>query len=219
MKLLITAATTDELLTAQQVTAVYPHIECISLVTGIGVAATVYHTLKYLQAERFDFVLNIGIAGSYNPNFAPGDVCWVTKEYFGDSGVRTLSGFSTLFDENILNANTFPFSDGALHAPISFRHFPAGINFPTATGLTVQTVSGEQQQIKERCTRYAPDVETMEGAAFFYVCLQEKLPFVALRAISNRVEPRDKSKWNIPLALTNLSQACRQLLAGLAADV
>ena len=213
MKLLITAATSDELLAARQVMAFYPDIKHVSIVTGIGATATVYHILKSIQAERFDCVLNIGIAGSYNPNFAVGDVCWVTKEYFGDSGVRTPAGFSTLFDENILNANTFPFVNGALHAPTVLDCFPTGIDFPAATGLTVQTVSGEQRQIEERYARYAPDVETMEGAAFFYVCLQEKLPFIALRAISNKVEPRDKSKWDIPLALNSLSQACRHLLS------
>lgn len=212
MKILITAATPDELLAAQQVVSAFSTIRCVGVVTGVGVAATVYHTLKHIQVEKFDCVMNIGIAGSYNPRFAVGDVCWVTKEYFGDSGVRTPVGFSTLFDENILNANTFPFVNGALHAPTVLDCFPMGITFPTATGLTVQTVSGEQQQIEERYAHYAPDVESMEGAAFFYVCLQEKLPFVALRAISNRVEPRDKSKWNIPLALNNLSHACRQLM-------
>ncbi|MDR0295107.1 MAG: futalosine hydrolase [Prevotellaceae bacterium] len=215
MKFLITASTPDELLAAKQVMAIHSNIEYVNLVTGIGMAATVYHTLKCLQNEKFDCVLNIGIAGSYNPNFAIGDVCWVTKEYFGDSGVRTLSGFSTLFDENILNANTFPFVNGALHAPTSLDCFPARIDFPMATGLTVQTVSGEQQQIEERYARYAPDIETMEGAAFFYICLQERLPFVALRAISNSVEPRDKSAWDIPLALNNLSIACRRLMSGL----
>jgi futalosine hydrolase len=53
--------------------------------------------------------------------------------------------------------------------------------------------------------KFDADIETMEGAAFFYSCLQLKIPFLQIRAISNFVEPRDKSKWNIPLALENLS--------------
>ena len=53
--------------------------------------------------------------------------------------------------------------------------------------------------------KYHPDIETMEGAAFFYVCSREKIPFMALRAVSNIVEPRDREKWNIELALANLS--------------
>jgi futalosine hydrolase len=35
--------------------------------------------------------------------------------------------------------------------------------------------------------------------------LQENIPFVQLRAVSNYVEIRDKSKWNIPLAVENLN--------------
>ena len=45
----------------------------------------------------------------------------------------------------------------------------------------------------------------MEGAAFFYVCLQEKIPFLQIRSISNYVEKRNKSNWNIPLAIDNLN--------------
>ncbi len=222
MKILITAATPDELLAARRALTVFPGIVAHCAVTGIGVTATAYHTLKQLRQGPFDLAINIGIAGAFNDQLAVGDVCRVVKEYFGDTGVRTPSGFSTLFDENLLNADTFPFQSGALHAPelkiengelrvknqFSILHSP----FSIATGVTVQTVSGEAQQIEELRARFSPDIETMESAAFFYVCLQEKVPFIALRAISNRVEPRDKSRWNIPLALDNLSTALRTLL-------
>jgi futalosine hydrolase len=45
----------------------------------------------------------------------------------------------------------------------------------------------------------------MEGAAFFYICARESIPFVSIRAISNMVERRDRKKWNIPLAVDNLA--------------
>ncbi len=212
MKILLTAATPDELLAARQAAAAFPEMDLSCAVTGIGVAATAYHTLKLLQSEPFDLVINTGIAGSFNDRLAVGAVCRVGKEYFGDTGVRTPEGFSTLFDENLLNADTFPFRSGALHAA-PYNPFPAAYAaLPEATGVTVQTVSGAQSPIEELRSRFTPDIETMESAAFFYVCLQEKLPFLALRAISNRVEPRDKSRWNIPLALNNLTEALRKLL-------
>ena len=44
----------------------------------------------------------------------------------------------------------------------------------------------------------------MEGAAFFYVCLCENIPFLQIRAISNYVEQRNEKNWNIPLAIKNL---------------
>jgi futalosine hydrolase len=49
----------------------------------------------------------------------------------------------------------------------------------------------------------------MEGASFFYVCMNEHIPCFALRAISNIVGERDKNKWNIPFALNNLSQTLK----------
>jgi futalosine hydrolase len=52
----------------------------------------------------------------------------------------------------------------------------------------------------------------MEGVTFFYICSGGKLPFLALRSISNRVEPRNKDKWDIPLALNNLSEKLREFL-------
>jgi futalosine hydrolase len=46
----------------------------------------------------------------------------------------------------------------------------------------------------------------MEGIAFHYACKQAKIPFLQIRAISNYVTPRNKSEWEIPLAIQNLNQ-------------
>ncbi len=46
----------------------------------------------------------------------------------------------------------------------------------------------------------------MEGAAFHYVCLQEKIPFLQLRAISNYVGERNKANWNLNEAIRNLNK-------------
>ena len=42
----------------------------------------------------------------------------------------------------------------------------------------------------------------MEGAAFFAGCRRFN-NYMQIRAVSNRVEKRDKDKWNIPLAIEN----------------
>jgi len=55
-------------------------------------------------------------------------------------------------------------------------------------------------------------VESMEGAAFFYVCMNEHIPCLSLRAVSNRVGERDKNKWNIPLALAELRKMLASIL-------
>jgi futalosine hydrolase len=46
----------------------------------------------------------------------------------------------------------------------------------------------------------------MEGAAFFYACLAAKVPFVEIRSISNRMEPRNRDAWDLPLAVRNLNE-------------
>ncbi len=45
----------------------------------------------------------------------------------------------------------------------------------------------------------------MEGAALHFVCLRERIPFLQLRTISNKIGERDKTKWNIGLAILNLN--------------
>lgn len=211
MNILITAATASELLAAREAAGASAHTVGFA-VTGVGIAATAYHTVKQLLAQRYDVAVNTGIAGSFSDRFPTGSVVCPVKEYFGDSGVQTPAGFSTLFDEQLLGENTFPFIDGALHCPTPPALQPRELPFPPATGVTLQMASGTQPRIDELRRRFDPDIETMESAAFFYVCLSEHVPFMALRAISNRVETRNKAAWNIPLALRSLHDAVRALL-------
>ncbi|MDR3132406.1 MAG: futalosine hydrolase [Prevotellaceae bacterium] len=214
MKLLITAATENELLAAQQAAGASAQAVTFA-VTGIGIASTAYHTTKLLLTGAYDWALNVGIAGSFTGRFPAGSVVCPVKEYFGDSGVQTPAGFSSLFDEQLLHENTFPFVDGALNAdmpPVAAGLFKG---YPPVTGITLQMASGAQQRIDELQQRFHPDIETMESAAFFYVCLSQKVPFAALRAISNKVEVRNKAAWNIPLAIQNLEIAIRGIVGSL----
>lgn len=85
-----------------------------------------------------------------------------------------------------------------------------------ATAVTVQTVSGLPEKRTQLELGFKPQIESMEGAAFFYVCLLEKVPFVELRSVSNEVGERDRGKWNIPLALSALRESVKELLEALA---
>jgi futalosine hydrolase len=52
----------------------------------------------------------------------------------------------------------------------------------------------------------------MEGAAFMYSCLVRGVDFAQVRAVSNAVERRNRSAWNIPGAIEALTAAARQIL-------
>jgi futalosine hydrolase len=82
----------------------------------------------------------------------------------------------------------------------------------TVVAITVNTATGSEITRLRLKNKFNPDIETMEGAAFFYICIRERIPFLAIRAISNRVEPRDKRNWKINLALANLSEKLTEVL-------
>jgi len=53
----------------------------------------------------------------------------------------------------------------------------------TIKGITVNCVHGSEDEILKIKKMLSPDIETMEGAAFFYACNQVKLPSVQIRSV------------------------------------
>ena len=76
--------------------------------------------------------------------------------------------------------------------------------FPNAVGVTVQTFSSNPQKVETVHSKFSPQIESMEGAAFYYVCIWEHLPALELRSISNEVGERDRTKWDASKALKAL---------------
>jgi futalosine hydrolase len=208
MKILVTAATFNELL------FIDGRVGNITIVnTGIGIVSTAYHLTKLLT-KKYDLVLNIGIAGSFSEKYDTGEVVAVHSETFGDFGVAAKNGFFTCFEENILNADMFPFVNGMLVSK-NAEKVSQDLSIPLVKGVTNNTISGEETLIKRMKEKFSPDIETMEGAAFFYICLMENVPFVEIRSISNMVESRDKNNWNFPLAIKKLSEKVNTYLANI----
>ncbi len=213
MNILLTAATQGELNLLQQELNVVNNKAIINnnsvqlAVTGVGIAITAYRLTKLLIQNNFDLVLNTGIAGSCTPSIPIGKTVVIESEIFADWGVYTPDGFRTVFEENIVK-NILPFTNGVLQC----KHISPYINlreYKHVNGVTVNTVNGERKRMEALKNKFNPDVESMEGAAFFYVCMMENIPFIEIRSISNMVEDRDKNKWDIPLAIHNLSKAVK----------
>ncbi len=78
--------------------------------------------------------------------------------------------------------------------------------------MTTFHAHGDQQSIDRLRDMPNGQIENMEGAAFFYVSLLKKIPFLSIRSISNVVETRDKSKWKMELAIKNLNDIVLQML-------
>ena len=207
MNILIVSATDAEIapLTEFLRTALLPGwLSGSILITGVGMLNTAYELTKHLQTNKYDFVLQAGVAGSYITNLALGDLVFITSDQYGDIGAEDHDSYLDVFEMGLINPNVTPYIVGKLLTPLLPVHNK--IKLPQVSGLTVNTVSGNEKTIHRRSEKYHCDVESMEGAALHYVCLKEKIPFAQIRAISNYVTPRDKSQWKMKEAITNLNK-------------
>jgi futalosine hydrolase len=186
--------------------------EISQLVTGVGAAATAWALKEWIAVNgKPDLAINAGIAGSYNEELKVGDVVMPYSDCFADVGIEDKGNFITLFEAGLMNANQMPYKDGLLYSDRVYVNKLRGIIKPVKA-ITLNTGTGSEISRAKWLEKFNPDIETMEGATFFYICTLEKIPFLAIRAISNKVEPRNKNNWNIALALNNLSEKLFEIL-------
>lgn len=186
------------------------------LITGIGVTATAWALANKTAIEKPDLAINMGIAGALDRSLALGQVVNVVTEQFGDLGIEQADGaFADLFEAGLSDANTFPVLNGQFVNPQGLQ---AGF-LPTVKGITVHKVHGHEDTIARFRAKYPEaQVESMEGAAFFYSCLMGGIPFLEIRAISNYVEKRDRANWKMRESIDNLNGVVVDILATLAAE-
>ena len=174
------------------------------LVTGVGMTATTYALTKKLSKKRYHLALNIGLAGTFREEIRIGEVVNIVTDCFADLGAEDGEKFLTLTQLGLQNPDKFPFWNGKLKSD-EWENYSSLKTLKHVKGITVNKVHGHDESIQRSIRKFHPDVESMEGAAFFYVCMMEKVPSVQLRAISNRVERRNPSTWNMDLSLQNLN--------------
>jgi futalosine hydrolase len=165
--------------------------------------ATTYHLTKALNNSRPDLALLVGIGGSFNRNIPLGEVVLITSDQYGDMGAEDNYNFLDIFELGLEQLDDPPISNGLLANPV--QNLPVHINLPEVSGISVNTVAGTSFTATSRREKYKSQIESMEGAAFHFVCLSERVAFAQVRAISNYVEARDKNKWEMQLAIQNLN--------------
>jgi len=175
------------------------------LVSGIGMVAMAWATGRQLQREKYDLVLNVGIAGSFNPDIPVGSVVNVVEDSFPEMGAETGDGFLGISEMGFEEFDSPPYRKGILSNQTDFQRF--GLEkLPRAKGITSNTIHGSAASVQNIVRQFHPDVETMEGAAFLFVCRKEKLPCAQIRAISNMVEVRNRAAWKVDQAIRRLTE-------------
>lgn len=209
LRLLLVSATTAEVDSlATGIRACTEH-DLQILVTGVGMVATAAHVARVLATSRCDVALNVGLCGAFDRGLPIGSVVHVVEDHLAELGAEDGDRFLDV-SELGLRGTEVPESSG----PLANRVPPASAmldRLPRVRGITVNTVHGREASIAEIERRLRPQVESMEGAAFMYACLLAGVPFAQVRAVSNRVERRNRETWRIPEALSNLAAAVTQV--------
>ena len=182
------------------------------LITGVGIPSTIFHLTKKLLEKNFDLIIQAGIAGMFNDKLNLAEVVLVKEDAFADLGIKENGNFKTLFETGFIKKNDFPYTDEWLVNPNSL--FEKN-NLFVAKGITVNKIGDDHLQNKMIKEKFSPDIESMEGAAFHYVCLQQKINFLQLRSISNYVGQRDKSKWKLKESVENLNKELLKIIKNL----
>lgn len=186
-------------------------LEISLLVAGVGSFSTFFNMNQWLSVNKKpDLALNAGIAGSYDDKIKIGDVVMPVTDCFADAGIENGDNFLTLFEAGLLKPDEFPFIAGKIHSDDNYTVKLKHLITPVCA-ITVNTATGSEITRAKKINKFNPDIETMEGATFFYICVREKIPFLAIRSISNRVELRNKDNWNVPLALDKLSEKLNEV--------
>lgn len=166
------------------------------LITGVGMVATAYAMGGQAGVKKYDLVINLGIAGSFDRAIALGEVVEVTEDKLSELGAEN--------DREFIPIEALGFGESTF-GPTAQLADHYNVPLKKVTAITVNTVHGNEASIAHIAQSINPQLESMEGAAFFYACRQIGLQGIQIRAVSNYVEKRNRDNWKIGLAVKNLN--------------
>jgi futalosine hydrolase len=185
------------------------------LITGIGTTFTTFHLTGTLFQNKYELVIDSGLAGCLTNDLNIGQVVNIISEEFADLGIEESGRFLTLFESGFMESNDFPFENGLLKA----ANLNGILDLSNVRAVTANTSHAKSESISVLREKFSAHVESMEGAAVFYVCKWFGIPVCEVRAISNYISISEASQWNIPLALENLKETIIDVLSKIAVPV
>ena len=187
--------------------------------SGMGKTNAAHAATVLIEKFSPSCIVNFGIGGAYpSSGLEVGDIAVAETEVYADEGVLLkeglhsfeITGIPLLKVRGLKYFNEFPadkrLSRRALKASGTISHCKSGVF------LTVSACTGTRKRAAELVGKFGPICENMEGAAVAHICRIYRIPFVEIRGISNIVEDRDKSKWEMKLASENCQKAVLHFL-------
>lgn len=179
------------------------------VVTGVGMVATTFSLTKILIRKKYNLVVNVGIAGAISRELALTQVVAISSDSLYELGVEDGEQFIPWHKMNIASNDANLFLEGQLW---NDKGIAKEFNLEQVSGITVNRVHGNDASIEHLKKSSQAVIETMEGAAVFYVCKSLNIPFVAIRSISNYVERRNRENWKLNEAIKSLNEVVLQWL-------
>jgi len=184
------------------------------LITGVGMVFTTFHLSSLLTIEKYNLAINAGVAGAIDKHLKLGEVVHVVSDFFYELGAEQDNQWLSIDDLGLLSESDWPYTKTGLENKHELL-YPFIKQLRQVSGHTVNKIHGNEESIKTMQKRSAAQVESMEGAAFLYCCLQHQIPCAQIRAISNYVALRNKSNWKMQEAITHLNNFLKTNLAAL----
>jgi futalosine hydrolase len=175
------------------------------LITGVGMLPATWHITKYLSRKKPGLIIQAGIAGCFNREVPLTKVYAVHSEMMADTGVFENAVWRDVFDLGLCPPSGFPFFRRELRNP--HKELLKNTGLPLAKAISVNTITSGKKMTLQRYHAYKPLLESMEGAALHFTALQEGIPFIQVRSISNYVGERNKKNWQIAAAIETLNEA------------
>ncbi len=210
MNVLVIAATNRELTGVKEISFTRPSLMVHTAVTGVGLLPSTYAIIQLIARLKPDLIIQVGIAGSFNPTLVLGTAVTVRQEILADMGVYETDGYHDIFELGLAEENMPPFEQGAIVN--RYDHLIEAASLHAVSAVSVNEISTSAEKINLFAEKYKADIESMEGAALHYVCALQQIPFIQIRGISNLVGERDKTKWKIPESLLAATNACINLI-------
>ncbi len=170
------------------------------LITGVGMVATAFALGELFAQKKYGLAINLGIAGSFDRSIVLGEVVEIVEDVLAEFGAEDGLKFVPIEDLGF-GESRFINKNPMLLLPLK-----------KVRAITVNTVHGEEQSIQKVTESINPQLESMEGAAFFYACKNSMVPALQIRSISNYVEKRNRESWKIGLAIKNLNDFAIEFL-------
>ncbi|HEX6915831.1 MAG TPA: futalosine hydrolase [Chitinophagaceae bacterium] len=215
MRIIVTAATVDEWMPAYlQVDTLYTseskRMKVIFHQSGVGLLSTAVSLTRVICDEKPELVIQVGIAGTFDDKMPLGKVVCIKEESLGDLGVEEEGKWKDIFDLKLEKSSYPPFEKRKL--PNQWLAEYNLLKLPEVAAVTINQITSSEERKLQLSKKYEASTESMEGAALHYVCRSFNVPFLQIRAVSNYIGERDKSKWELKEAIENVNQVLLKYL-------